>query len=575
MFKKFYVSMLTILSIIAVPVNMFAAEKSASVTNSETFGIWTILPPLIAIVLAFITKEVVISLFLGALSGIIMLSLNGGNILQIAINTYQKLVDTILGSLADPWNAGIILQCLTIGGVIALVSKMGGAKAVAQKLASRAKTQRSAQITSWVLGLLVFFDDYANSLIVGPIMRPVSDEQNISREKLAFIVDATAAPVAGIAIISTWIGLELTLIRDGFIEIGYKADAYSTFVETIPYRFYNIFILAFIVLTAIMLKEFGPMKKAALRANTGEVLRKGSTPLVSSEISELEPQEGIKLSIWNAIIPIGVLVFGAFLGFYYNGYQAILAGEDTNLIASITNSPLTFFNIQKAFENADASIVLFQSALLATIVALIMGTAKKIFTIKEGIGIWISGVKSLVITAVILILAWTLSSTIKELGTAQYLANMLSGAIPYFLLPSLIFILGAIISFATGTSYGTMGILMPLAIPLAYAVKADPQFLLVNIAAVLTGATFGDHCSPISDTTILSSMGTSCDHIDHVKTQLPYALFMGGVAIIVGYIPAAMGASPYILLVVGIAISAILLRQFGTSVKLDKSNQNK
>lgn len=541
---------------------VFAAEDAAAV-NSAKFGMWTVLPPLVSIVLAFLTKNVVVSLFIGTITGCIMLQLNGFNIITALTQGFIDFTYRALNSLADPWNAGIILQVLVIGGVIHLVAKMGGAKAIAEALARKAKTVKSAQLTTWLLGLAVFFDDYANSLIVGPIMRPVTDKLGVSREKLAFIIDATAAPIAGLAIISTWIGLEVGLIGDALKSVGIQADGFGVFLETIPYRFYNILILAFVVISAITLREFGPMLKAERRARRGEVL---STTEISSDSEDLEPIEGIKLSVWNAIIPIGVLIVSSLIGFYYSGWVTIMGGEDLAIIELMNNTPFSFAGIQAAFSNADASVVLFQSALLATIVALILGVSRKIFTISEGIGIWIEGMKGLLITGVILILAWSLSSVIKELGTASYLVGVLSDAIPAFLLPAIIFILGSIIAFATGTAYGTMGILMPLAIPLAFAINPEWNFVIVSTSAVLTGAIFGDHCSPISDTTILSSTGAGCDHIEHVRTQIWYAVFVGIVTVLFGYIPVGLGLSIFIVLPLSLVALFILTMIFGKKV---------
>ena len=541
---------------------VFAAEDAAAV-NSAKFGMWTVLPPLVSIVLAFLTKNVVVSLFIGTITGCIMLQLNGFNIITALTQGFIDFTYRALNSLADPWNAGIILQVLVIGGVIHLVAKMGGAKAIAEALARKAKTVKSAQLTTWLLGLAVFFDDYANSLIVGPIMRPVTDKLGVSREKLAFVIDATAAPIAGLAIISTWIGLEVGLIGDALKSVGIQADGFGVFLETIPYRFYNILILAFVVISAITLREFGPMLKAERRARRGEVL---STTEISSDSEDLEPIEGIKLSVWNAIIPIGVLIVSSLIGFYYSGWVTIMGGEDLAIIELMNNTPFSFAGIQAAFSNADASVVLFQSALLATIVALILGVSRKIFAISEGIGIWIEGMKGLLITGVILILAWSLSSVIKELGTASYLVGVLSDAIPAFLLPAIIFILGSIIAFATGTAYGTMGILMPLAIPLAFAINPEWNFVIVSTSAVLTGAIFGDHCSPISDTTILSSTGAGCDHIEHVRTQIWYAVFVGIVTVLFGYIPAGLGLSIFIVLPLSLVALFILTMIFGKKV---------
>ena len=546
---------------------VFASEFELTVSNAEEFGIFTLIPPIVAILLAFITKNVVISLFIGVLSGGFILNLTGFNVFGALTQAFLDFINRALNSLSDPWNAGIVMQVLVIGGVINLVAKMGGAKAIAEALAKKAKTAKSAQLITWFLGICVFFDDYANSLIVGPIMRPVADKMKISRERLAFIIDATAAPIAGLAIISTWIGLEVSLISEGFQSIGVEASGFGVFLQTIPYRFYNILILAFIVITTITLREFGPMRKAEISARKSKDLANEEVVATSSHMDELEPKEGVKLSIWNAIVPIGALIISSVVAFYYSGYSTIMAGDDTAIQAIITNSPLSFKAILEVFAASDASIALLQSALFSTVVAIVMAVWKKIFTISEAIEVWIDGMKGLIITGVILILAWSLGSVIKELGAAEYLVEALNGAIPAFLLPSLIFILGAIISFSTGSAYGTMSILMPLAIPLAYKINPEMSFVIVSTSAVLTGAIFGDHCSPISDTTILSSMGAGCSHIDHVKTQMWYALFVAAITILFGYIPAGFGLPIYIVLPMSCVALFIGVMIFGKKVE--------
>lgn len=571
--KKTKIVLISMMIFLMSTVMAFAEEVDIAQVNADKYGFLTLIPPIVAIVLAFVTKNVVVSLALGILSGGIILNFAGFNIFYTIVQAFLDLVNRAVGSLADPWNAGIILQVLAIGGVINLVSKMGGAKAIAEALSKKAKSARSAQIITWFAGLLVFFDDYANSLIIGPMMRPVTDGMKISRERLAFIIDATAAPVAGIAIISTWIGLEVGLIGDAFNSIGVDQNAFGVFLSTIPFRFYNILILAFIVITALLLKDFGPMRKCELQARRGgQVLEDGDklNEQISKEHDDLEPLEGVTPSVWNAIIPIGTLIIAALIAFYYSGYTAIMGSEDAATIAIMQNSPISFAAIREAFSNSDASVALFQSALFAGIVAMVMGVAKKMFTVAEGIEIWVDGMKTLLITCVILICAWSLSSVIKELGTAKFLINYLSGSIPAFTLPSIIFILGAIISFATGTSYGTMGILMPLAIPLAYSINPDMSYVIVSTSAVLTGAIFGDHCSPISDTTILSSMGAGCDHIEHVRTQIPYSLFIAVITIVFGYIPAGFGLPVYIVLPLALIAVFVGVQIFGKSVEVEQ-----
>ena len=569
--RNLKIGLIVAISVIALFVlSLLITNAPAGDDNAVRFGILTLLPPLVAIALAFITKETILSLFIGVFVGEFMVSVNDLNIISSAINAFLAMGTQIISCMADPWNAGIILQCLLIGGIIQLVTKMGGAKALADEFAKRADTPRKAQLFTELLGLCVFFDDYANSLIVGPIMRPVMDKLHVSREKLAFVVDATAAPVAGIAIISTWIGLELSLITQGFQSIGMNVSGFGIFLQTIPFRFYNILILIFIVISALTYYEFGPMKEAEKKARA----RKADEPVESLEATsfdDVKPVEGIKLSVWNAIIPIGVLIVGALIAFYWSGYTTILGGEDQALITLMKTSPLSFSGIFEALAASDASVALFQAALLASIVAILMAVLQKIMTIEEAISEWVGGMKTIVITGVILLLAWSLGGVIGELGTADYLVGVLAGAIPIFILPTLIFVLGALISFATGTSYGTMSILMPLTIPLAWAVNPEMGFVIVCTSGVLTGAIFGDHCSPISDTTILSSMGTSCNHIDHVSTQIYYAIFVAVIAIIFGYIPAGFGIQWYISIPVAIVVMYIGLRVLGEKVPFDEA----
>lgn len=615
------------LLLLASPLLLFSADQA--IQNAQLFGALTLLPPLIAIILAFISKDVILSLFLGTLSGTFMLALvnNGYGVAETALisstqiqntaelqgeltefsqnsnqadinsqasnsqNTLILLYHTVIGaftgfiskilnSMASTGNAGVILQVLTIGGVVALITKNGGTKAVALWLSKKAKQARSSQFATWLMGVFVFFDDYANSLIIGPIMRPVTDKFKVSREKLAFIMDATAAPIAGLAIISTWIGLELSLIRTGYDLIDPSAfakleveniNAFAIFVETLPYRFYNLFMLIFVILTVYMSREFGPMLEAEQRARRGE-FSKFAGHIDNIEDKLLEPKENIILRARNAIVPLLVLVIFAFIGFYFNGYSSI---EDESIKANIDTAPLSLYALRETFGASSASIVLFQAALLASIVGIVMSSWDKIFSIKEGIAVWMQGWRTMIMTVVILLCAWSLASVIKDLGTSRYLIELLSDKTPLFMLAGAIFLLASIISFATGTSYGTMGILMPLSIPLAAAVGVHNglvghelhHYMIINISAVLTGAIFGDHCSPISDTTILSSMGAKCDLLAHVKTQLPYALLVCAVSLIFGYLPVSLGLNVWLSLILGIIVMALLLRFIGKKVQ--------
>lgn len=564
------IGIITAVSVIALFVlSLLITQAPASDNPATRFGVLTLLPPVVAIALAFITKETILSLFFGVFIGEFMLCANDLNIVGSAVNAFLAIGHEVISCMADPWNAGIILQCLLIGGVIQLITKMGGAKALADSLAKRANTPRKAQLITWFLGLCVFFDDYANSLIIGPIMRPVMDKLKVSREKLAFVVDATAAPVAGIAIISTWIGLEISLIAAGFKTIGMNVSGFGIFFQTIPYRFYNILILIFVVMSSLTLYEFGPMKKAEQKARARKDSESIEIPQVSS-FEEIQPVEGIKLTVWNAIIPIGTLIIGALIAFYWSGYTTILAGDNQTLITLMKTAPLSFNGIFEALSASDASVALFQAALLASIVAILMAVLERIMTIKQALDEWVSGMKAIAVTCVILLLAWSLGGVIGNVGTANYLVGILKGTIPYWILPSLIFVLGGIISFATGTAYGTMSILMPLTIPLAWAVSPDMGFVITATSGVLTGAIFGDHCSPISDTTILSSMGTGCNHIDHVQTQIYYAIFVAIIAILFGYIPAGFGIAWYICIPIAVVVMYVGLKVIGEKVDFEE-----
>ena len=558
-------------------------EGGDSEAFAALYGVWTLIPPLLALLLAFLTRNVILSLFLGVLSGTWMVALVSGDLLGSITGAFFNSTDYFIGTLADRWDAGIIMQVLVIGALIALITRMGGMRAIADLVVKIAKGPRSAQITMWISSWVIFFDDYANALIIGPIMRPLCDKYRISREKLAYIVDSTAAPVAGIMLISTWIGTELVNINEGLAIAGVTGvTAYGIFIDTIPYRFYNIMALFFVFATAFLLRDFGPMLKAEVRARTtGATINPGSEVMETEKVVDEEKEEikenyGIlKTSkkvtppnIWNALIPVGVLIVSAVVLFYTNGAAAVGAEALEGL---------SFFEaVREAYSNSDASIVLFQAGLLACIVAIIMGFFEKIFTLKDGIETWAHGMKSMLFVCIVLILAWSIGSVIGDLGTAHFLVSNLSDVLPQFIVPALIFIIAAVVSFATGTAYGTMAILLPLCIPLAAAIvgitgmeitsSGDAYvYILMCSSAVLTGAIFGDHSSPISDTSILSSMGAGCSLLDHVITQIVYAVTVG-VVVIAGYILVGLGLNVWITLLVMAAILVLILLFVGKKV---------
>ncbi|MTI65975.1 MAG: Na+/H+ antiporter NhaC family protein [Firmicutes bacterium] len=529
--------------------------------NGESgFGWVSLLPPLLAIVLAFITRQVLLSLFLGIFIGVTMI--NGWNPFYGFLRTLDEF---IVGSLADGWNAAIIIFTLSIGGMIGVIGKMGGTKAIAEALAKKAKSARSAQLATWAMGILVFFDDYANTLIVGPTMRPLTDKLKVSREKLAYIVDSTAAPVVGMAAISTWVGYEIGLIKKAYEALGIEANIFWVFLKTIPYSFYNIFALVLVFVLAYTLKDFGPMYKAERRARiTGKVLGEDAKPMASDEMISKVVKDDSKLKASNAVIPILTLVLVSFIGLWYNGYN--LAVSDGVMV-----KPFSLSGMRECFGYADASVVLIWGAIVASIVAMILAISQKILNLEEAFEAWIDGSKSLVITCIILVLAWSLGSVTEAVGTADFLVGVVSESVPAGLLPILVFIISCIVAFSTGTSWGTMAIVVPLAIPLASSYvtgnPAEAPLIIATLSSVLSGSIFGDHCSPISDTTIMSSMASASDHIDHVKTQAPYAITGASLAILGYFIVGVLGLSPIVSLLVGIIAIILIVKFFGKSTK--------
>jgi Na+/H+ antiporter NhaC len=508
------------------------------------YGWVALLPPLIAIVLAIWTKQVIVSLFLGVWMGSTVLT--GWNPLTGLLESFSTHL--VANSLADSWNMGIIVFCLVIGGMVGIIGKLGGTKAIAEKVVARAQDGKMTQISAALLGVLMFIDDYANSMIVGNTMRPLTDSNRISREKLAYICDSTAAPVSSMVPVSTWIAMELGLISVGLSSVNIEANALMVFFQSVPFRFYSLFALVLVFTLLFSGKDYGPMLKAEIRARaTGDVFEPGSDPLISEDASIL-PDEGTKGSIWYMIIPIGLFILVTIFGLYYNGHEA---GK----------------SLMESFGDADASVVLTWAAFLGSITAIIIGSVTRELPFPKAMDAFVGGMKSMLIAVIILALAFSLKSVISELGLAQWLVSISEGVLSGKILPLLVFFTAMLVSFATGTAWGTNSILMPLVIPIAAGVSQSngeiTPLVISTIGAVLTGAVFGDHCSPISDTTILSSSGAGSDHIAHVRTQIPYAITAALVAAVIGFIPAGFGLSPWISLAVGTVILILLVKRLG------------
>ncbi len=530
-----------------------SAEENVQAQAKATglaLGPLSLIPPLVAIALAFITKEVISSLLAGVLVGYSMLFLldGGSGFFPMLYGVASDTVHGVIDVASDPYNCSVILLCLIIGGLVAVIRISGGFRALANRLVQKVKSPRGAQLISQLMGVVIFFDDYANSLIVGPVMSPVTDKLRVSREKLAYIVDSTAAPVAGLAIISSWISAELAAIESGFVVANVTASAYGTFLSSIPYCFYNIFALIFLFSGILTRREYGRMLHAEVRARRGTPVKPGTRAeednVCLGRIEEISSAG----KIWAAVVPIVALCGIAVVEFYFTGLQTAL--EKGLLSPDVSRFSLS--TISTAFSEADTITILVKATIISSIIALVFGIATKAFSFVKGVETWVSGASAMFVTGIILCLAWCLSGVVAQLGTAYYLVELISLNLPAWCIPTLVFLVCCVISFAAG-SYGCMLIVMPIAIPIAFGVTAQQQLtgaeasalLSACVASVLSGAIFGDHCSPITDTTILSSIGTGCNNIDHVKTQLPYALTVAGISAAIGTLPAGFGLPPW------------------------------
>jgi Na+/H+ antiporter NhaC len=514
-------------------------------------GWLSILPPLLAIFLALLIRQVIVSLSLGIFAGtLIYYDFN-------PITAILRFADTLMiNVLIDKDHMFIILFTLLIGGVVGVISANGGTTGLAKQITKFAKTAKSGMISSWLLGVLIFFDDYANSLIIGNMMRPITDKLKISREKLAYIVDSTAAPIASIVIISTWVGYEVGLIGDGLNSIGSTQNAYDVFISSIPYSFYPIAAIFFVFITSFMERDFGSMLAFEKKARAQKSIIK------TDELDNPEQVQAIKSKWYNGAIPILVILFGTVISLFYTG------------IVSLEAEGITEYSLQNIINHADSFSSLLWASFIASIVAIVLSVSQKILTLEKAVEAWQKGVQSMLVAVIILVFAWGISSITNNLNTAGYIISLLSDSIDPRLLPAIVFIICAAIGFSTGTSWGTMAIVMPIVIPLTYHVGnsfglegESLQIVMYGvISSVLAGSVFGDHCSPIADTTILSSLASKCNHIDHVKSQLPYSILVGIFTILLGTIPSAYGVNPFISIAIIFIALTLFLRFYGKKV---------
>ena len=517
----------------------------------------SVLPPIIAIVMALFLKEVISALFLGVLSGTFIMALFNGQEPGTALGSgLLRVVDTyITGSLFDFDHVTIIVFTLTIGGMVKIISANRGMQGIVNWLLRRAKGPRSGQIMTFFMDICIFFDDYSNTLMVGNTMRPVADKLKVSREKLAYIVDSTSAPVVAIAFVTTWIGAELSYIQEGIDVIGIDASAYSVFFHSLKYSFYPLLTLAFVLMIIHSGRDFGPMLKAERDAR----LKEDSCSEKSDNVEQ--PAHSI-----DALVPLLTLIFGTIIGLFATGYDASV-WHDSNLDF--------FAKLSATIGNANSYTALIWSSIISLLSAIIMTLLRGSLEFGKIMEEMIEGFKMMFNAVLILTMAWSIALVTKDMHTAEFVSEiLLKLSLSPVIVPALTFILAALIGFSTGTSWGTMAILYPLILPASWMLCQDQGFsvaatmpLFYNVvASVMAGAVMGDHCSPISDTTIMSSMASGCNHLQHVKTQMPYALTVGSVALLMGVLPTALGLPSWLAFVVAIATLVIVVRFVGKKV---------
>lgn len=575
------------------------SERGNGTIRSRHIPIWySIIPPLIAIVLALGFKEVVISLFSGVLAGsFIAGGLRMDSFFYFFQSFWHVLTKYIINGLYDKGHISVLVFSVMIGGMVAIISRNGGMAGVVKSLTRYARTPRSAQFITWLLGVAIFFDDYANTLIVGNTMRPVTDQFKISREKLSYIVDATAAPVSAIAFVTTWIGAELGYIDSGLAGLeNFNSDLtpYSIFLASLKYSYYPIFTLVFMLLLIRSQRDFGPMYRAEKRARTTGAVSATSDENVNTEdMEDLTPVEGAPLRWYNAFLPVLTVVVVTLFGLIHTGMEQLsemLAQKGVELSTGswseiwanlgaldVNQDNSSILKVGKVIGSSDSYVALLWASASGILVATMLTVGGRIMGVKRTMDTMLTGFKAIMPALIILTLAWALALTTQELHTADFLTELMRGSISPYMVPAIIFVLAAVISFSTGSSWSTMAILYPIAIPTTWAVShaaglpedVSLEILFNVVATVLAASVVGDHCSPISDTTILSSLATKCNHIDHVRTQMPYALTVGAISLTSCTLAAYLGggaAISGILFLGGFVAMYLILKVFGKKV---------
>lgn len=559
--------------------------------TGSVFGWLSLVPPIVTIVMAIATKRVFLSLITGIALGVLIVQPDfsywqalgdqpEGSVVAFTYSTasqwFYDLTQTFLWSqFVDSGHLQVMIFTAVLSMQVAMIHRSGGMTGVVRLLAPFARSRRGGQLVTWLLGMIIFIDDYANTLLLGSTMRPVTDRLKISREKLAYLVDSTAAPVSALALISTWVAVELSSIQSGYEAAGEPlgTQSFSVFLATIPVRFYIIFALLMVPIVAILRRDFGPMLAAEKRAVNDENL-----------VSEFED---VSAGHWiDALLPICVTVAIALYILCRTGAEAI-AAEAANALELGLPAPESggaLFDFALIIGNGDpySSLVYGSIGGLLTIIALVLW--RKSLTEEEIVLANYAGLKHVMPALFILWFAWTLSALTNadNLASGQYLAGLLTSRansqmiLPLWIFPTATFLVAGIVAFSTGTSWGTMATLFPVVIPTVItALKADTAYefdvyhplLIGSIGSVLAGAIFGDHCSPISDTTVLSSKASSCNHIAHVRTQMPYAILGGTVAVFLGTIPSALGAPSWLLIPLGVSVIVVVFLAIGRNAE--------
>ena len=541
-------------------VELSANGRTARVGFRVIHGFLAILPPVVAIVFALVFRQVVIALLAGVWLGSLVVTEfdPAGSVMRI-VDHY--VIQTLAGREEGADHASILVFTLLLGGMVGITSRMGGMQGIVNSMSRLATNARRGQFMVWLMGVVIFFDDYTNTLIVGNSCRPMTDRLRISREKLSYIVDSTSAPVTSIAVITSWVGFQISLINQSFVSMGIDRNPLAALVSSIPYSFYPILAVLFVLFIVATGRDFSLMLKAERRArSTGKVNSDTAIPLSTlGQETGMSTAEGASPRLLNGIIPIGTVIAVTFAGLLATGRS------------SLVDSGRLSYGILDMLRESNSFTALLWSSFAGCIVAATLALAQRLLDLTQTVEAWIGGIKSMVPAFVILVLAWCIGMVCVELHAAEFLVHHLASILSPALLPMMVFLLAMGISFATGTSWGTMSILTPIVIPLVYGTAAaagmgegaTEPVLLASIAAILSGAVFGDHCSPISDTTIMSSMASGADHIDHVRTQLPYALTIGAASLAFGYLLTALGAPVALSLVAGVAALLGILLVFG------------